>query len=140
MPIPDFMIKQTNSKIVVKQSTKYMRLKQIQLPGGHKEGRASFPAKKLLTRLKNSSLEPYLEKEEHGEGEEHRETERRKKRWRLARCSFCPAHASQGRAPALLWPPGHAPHSQLPPSLSSPPSLPLMTQLPLSAEIKLQGP
>ena len=47
---------------------------------------------------------------------------------------------SQGRAPALLWPPGHAPHSQLPPSLSSPPSLPLMTQLPLSAEIKLQGP
>jgi len=25
---------------------------------------------------------------------------------------FCPAHSSQGRAPALLWPPGHATHSQ----------------------------
>ena len=60
--------------------------------------------------------------------------------WLFLSLSLCPARPSQGRAPALLWPPGHAPHSQLPPSLSSPPSLPLMTQLPLSAKIKLQGP
>ena len=90
MPIPDFMIKQTNAKIVAKQNTKYMRLKQIQLPGGHKEGRASFPAKKLLTRLKNSSLEPYLEKER----EKNLRGRERGRRWRLALSFFCPA-ASQ---------------------------------------------
>ena len=72
-------------------------------------GKGLLSHKNLLTRLKNSSLEPYLRE---GEGEEHRETERRKKGWRLACCSFYPAHSSQGRVPALLWPPGHATHSR----------------------------
>ena len=55
MPIPDFMIKQMKSKIVAKQSMKYLRLKQIQLLEGHKEVRASFPTK---ISLQDSRIHP----------------------------------------------------------------------------------
>ena len=74
MPIPDFMIKQTNAKIVAKQSTKYMRLKQIQLLGGHKEVRASFPIQSQYKVSKIHTPNPTLEKR----GRKNRESRRRR--------------------------------------------------------------
>jgi len=91
MPIPDFMIKQTNSKIVIKQSTKYMRLKQIQLPGGHKEGRASFPTKIQYKVFTIPWLKSYLE-----ERKEEEHAGRREEGGAWLFLLFCPTPKCQG--------------------------------------------
>ena len=90
-------------------------------------GKGLLSHENLLTRLKNSSLEPYLRE---GEGEEHRETERRKKGWRLACCSFCPAPTARKRGDATLLP-ANATYSRCLP-FPFPASLHLKTKLPLS--------
>ena len=48
-----FMITQTKTKIRHKQSTGSTRSKQNQIPGGHKEGRASFP---IQSQYKDSKI------------------------------------------------------------------------------------
>jgi len=130
MPIPDFMIKQTNSKIVVKQSTKYMRLKQIQLPGGHKEGRASFPTKIQYKVFTIPWLKSYLEERKE---EEHGGRRGGGGAW-LFLCFFVLSSAHhQGEGGATLLPASTTYSRCLP--FPFPASLHLKTKLPLRLEI-----